>query len=151
MGKLHSVMDTLNERSMDRDLMLTDEQIASLKRMLKEVLGEKPPSTLPLIIRQVRLGSPRSVRVAYPSVLRPPHSLTGRTLYRVRRGSPYLPRRLAREGRAVFRLADLVVRRRRCVQVRFRLRRVVGPRPAARPPWRPPGPWRWRRPPPPSL
>ncbi|KAK3907830.1 Polycystic kidney disease protein 1-like 2 [Frankliniella fusca] len=99
MNKLHTVMKTLNARSVNRDMAVDQEHLDVIKRLIKEGLGEKPPSTLPIIVR-------------------------------VRRGPPF-------QRRPMFRLADLVIRRRRCVQIRFRLRRTTGPKPKPKPAWRP--------------
>ncbi|KAJ1528019.1 hypothetical protein ONE63_007943 [Megalurothrips usitatus] len=99
MHKLRTVMETLNRRSSDQNLALDEDQIASLRRLLREMLGQRPPSTLPLIVR-------------------------------VRRGAPF-------QRRPTFRIASLLVRRRRCVQIRFRLRRISAPPAKPRAPWRP--------------
>ncbi|XP_052132578.1 polycystin-2-like isoform X2 [Frankliniella occidentalis] len=99
MNKLHTVMQALNARGVDRDMAVDQEHIVVIRRLIKEATGERPPSTLPVIVR-------------------------------VRRGAPF-------QRRPMFRIADVVIRRRRCVQIRFRLRRITGPTPKPRPPWRP--------------
>lgn len=149
LNKLHTVMETLNSRSEDRDLAVDEEQIASLRSLLKEALGERPPSTMPVVVRSER-GCTDFLSHAEAVPVRP-------------RQPPFTPCDRLRRGpqqrrRPALRLASLLIRRRRCVEIHFRLQRVSTPAPAPalrapvseprpassqsgaqlrRPPWRP--------------
>ena len=51
MRKLHSVMDTLNERNVDRGLTVDDQEVESIRSLVKDLIGRAPPSAIPITIR----------------------------------------------------------------------------------------------------